>query len=318
MTSLSSKMLAMISQLREQRKKYVDYPVGTKALETIHKERNIKKATCYWLGFLRGVIASESVVQAELEPLIIHSNELLNYFHDDDAEELLAELEQQWPDASAEAEGIIKNILDVRLQEIDLEEGYNSINLFYGFLKGIACDNVITLKELKVFLNYLDSYPKLIEDPRILDIKLKTVAAMEDSIIDTEESDEICEWISRLVGDSFADTGLTRSTDSRLQNEILQEVSISDLKGSLVVITGTFQNYSRRTIKERLSALNVTVVNSISRKVDYLVVSQEASRYWATPNAGTKLLKAHKLRAEFDRPMLIGEDTLEPILENNL
>jgi len=134
-------------------------------------------------------------------------------------------------------------------------------------------------------------------------------------VIDAEESDEICEWISRLVGDSFADTGLTSSTDSRLQDELLQKVSISDLNGSLIAITGTFQNYSRRTIKEKLLALNVTVVNSVSRKVDYLIVSKEASRYWATPNAGTKLLKAHKLRADFDKPMLIGEDTLEPILK---
>ena len=317
MISLSSKMLAMISQLREQRKKHVDYPIGNKALEAIHKERNIKKATCYWLGFLQGVIASESVVQAELEPLIIHSNELLSYFHDDDAEELLAELEQEWPDVSTEAEGIIENILDVRLKEIELDEGYNSINLFYGFLKGIACDNVISVKELNALLNYLSAHPYIQGDPRILDIKAKTISALEDSIIDPEESDEICEWISRLVGDSFADTGLTCSTDSGLQDDLLKKVSLKDLKGSSVVITGTFQNYSRRAIKERLSSLNVTVLNSVSRKVDYLVVSNEASRFWATPNAGTKLLKAHKLRADHDKPMLIGEHTLEPILANN-
>lgn len=78
-------------------------------------------------------MASESVVRVELEPHIIHSNELLNYFHDEYAEELSAELEQQWPDLSAEAEGIIENILDVRLEEIDLEEGYNSTKLFYNF-----------------------------------------------------------------------------------------------------------------------------------------------------------------------------------------
>lgn len=84
---------------------------------------------------------------------------------------------------------------------------------------------------------------------------------------------------------------MTSSTDSRLQDELLQKVSISDLNGSLIVITGTFQNYSIRTIKEKLSALNVTVVNSLSRKVDYLIVSTEASRYWATPDAGTKTIK---------------------------
>lgn len=40
MTSFSSMMLAMINQLREQRKKHVDYPIGAKAQETIHKVKN--------------------------------------------------------------------------------------------------------------------------------------------------------------------------------------------------------------------------------------------------------------------------------------
>ena len=148
--SNSAKMLEMLDKLRELRDRDSEYPINSKALETIHQERNLLKATCYWLGFLSGVLSSESVEKAELEPLILHSQEFLSNFHDEDAAELLLELEQAWPDISREAEGIIENIVDMRIEELDLNQGYNSTNLFYGFLKGIACDNVISKEELDI------------------------------------------------------------------------------------------------------------------------------------------------------------------------
>ena len=59
--SNSAKMLEMLDKLRELRDRDSEYPINSKALETIHQERNLLKATCYWLGFLSGVLSSESV-----------------------------------------------------------------------------------------------------------------------------------------------------------------------------------------------------------------------------------------------------------------
>ena len=306
--------MMMIAQLRENRRKQFDYPINKKALEVIHKEKNIQKATCYWLGFLKGVIASDSVVEAELESLVIHSRELLGFLHDDDAEELLTELELSWPDIENEADGLIENILDIRIKELNLNESYNSTNYFYGFLKGIACDNTVSINELNVLVELIEEHSNLLADPRIFGIHKKTLISLKDNVIDQDESDEICEWISRLVGDSFADTGLTNSSDGGLQQEILNDISFEDLKGSSVAITGTFKDYSRIEIKKQLETMNVMLCNSVSKKVDYLIVSDEASKHWATTNAGTKILKAHKLKSKHGKPNFIDERSLLSLL----
>lgn len=251
--SNSAKMLEMLDKLRELRDRDSEYPINSKALETIHQERNLLKATCYWLGFLSGVLSSESVEKAELEPLILHSQEFLSNFHDEDAAELLLELEQAWPDISREAEGIIENIVDMRIEELDLNQGYNSTNLFYGFLKGIACDNVISKEELDILIGYLSRNASLLDDPRISDIREHTIRVLEDGIMDSEKSEEICDWISRLVGDSFFDTGSSSAADSGLAADLITNLSVNDLKGCSVVITGTFKKYSRRRIKEKLN-----------------------------------------------------------------
>src|SRR5262249_38622196 len=58
------------------------------------------------------------------------------------------------------------------------------------------------------------------------------------------------------------------------------------LSGKSFVITGTLDALSRDQAKDRIEALGGKVVNSISKKTDYLVVG-------ASP--GTKLDKAQKL-----------------------
>ena len=43
----------------------MDVDLDKNALNTIHGERNYNKAICYWLGFLKGVLASKDVTSFE-------------------------------------------------------------------------------------------------------------------------------------------------------------------------------------------------------------------------------------------------------------
>jgi len=321
MQNNSKRLMELVKELGKIRKRKAsdsgdsNYGISSKALDTIHSEKNFNKAQCYWLGFLKGVAVSEGITNSELEPLIIHSHEFLSNFHDDDANELLCDLEQVWPDVSEEAEGIVENILDIRLREIHLTSGYNSLNMFYGYLKGIACDGKISEKELRELLFFLNEFPDLTKNPKIYDIMDKTKQVISDSVVDEEESSEICDWIARLVGDSFADTGITGSTDSGLGTELRHNLSIEEIKNKIIVITGTFKNYTRPEIKNLLEYHKVEVSKSVSRKTDFIIIAAEASKYWATPNAGTKLLKAEELRAKNGTPELVSERALERILQ---
>ncbi|MBX9457402.1 MAG: hypothetical protein KL863_16070 [Rhizobium sp.] len=46
------------------------------ALGRIHARSNNRKATAYWLGFLKGILASDKVEMAEFAPLHIEAEKL--------------------------------------------------------------------------------------------------------------------------------------------------------------------------------------------------------------------------------------------------
>lgn len=304
----SEKMLALLEQCRDRRASLRTTTITDKALDTIHHERNRAKSTCYWLGFLRGLISSDGIQAEELEPLIIHTEEFLANFPDDDAEELLTEICNDWPSVTDEAEGVVENILEFREEEIDLKSGYNASNYFIGFVKGIACDNKISENEVTFALNYLNQHPTLLADPRVADIKRVMSASMLDGQISPDESEELCGWISRLAGDSFFDTGLSSASDIAATEEFEKEFDVTELVGATVVVTGAFSGpLTRQEFIASLKLSGITVGNSVTKKTDVVIVADEASKHWATPNAGTKLLAAHKLRGLFGRPRLVTE-----------
>jgi DNA ligase (NAD+) len=59
------------------------------------------------------------------------------------------------------------------------------------------------------------------------------------------------------------------------------------LAGKTIVLTGTFQNYSREQLKSLLTSLGAKVASSVSNKTDYVI---------AGADPGTKLDKAQELR----------------------
>ena len=62
-----------------------------------------------------------------------------------------------------------------------------------------------------------------------------------------------------------------------------QEITESQFEGKTVVVTGTLENYSRTSIKEKLESLGAKVSGSVSKKTDYVLAGAQA---------GSKLQKA--------------------------
>ena len=311
----SEKLLSILDELRKRRSSTGSSKLNDTALATIHREADHMKETCFWLGFLRGILSSDGILTDELEPLILHTEEFLSHFPDEDAEELLIEICNDWPDVSEEAEGIIENILEFRDENVDLSKGYNANNYFSGFMKGIACDNIISSQEVDNALAFLSDHPEILKEPKVKDIRDQMISAMDDGDISIHESEELCSWISRLVGDSFADTGLSSSRDKAATEDFEKDLQLSDLVGSSVVVTGVFRGrLTRREVVAALSGYGVNVVQSVTQTVSHLIVAEEASRHWAKPNAGTKLLKADILRQKTGHPKLVSENLLLKLL----
>ena len=80
------------------------------------------------------------------------------------------------------------------------------------------------------------------------------------------------------------------------------EIIESIFKDKTVVVTGTLNNYSRTTIKEKLELLGAKVAGSVSKKTDYVLAGEEAgSKLTKAINLGVKVISEN----EFEE--MIGE-----------
>ena len=81
-----------------------------------------------------------------------------------------------------------------------------------------------------------------------------------------------------------------------------KEVTESLFKGKTVVVTGSLEDYTRISIKEKFESLGAKVSGSVSKKTDYVLAGEEA---------GSKLKKAQelgiKIISEKEFKMMIGE-----------
>ncbi len=81
-----------------------------------------------------------------------------------------------------------------------------------------------------------------------------------------------------------------------------KEVTESLFKGKTVVVTGSLEDYTRISIKEKFESLGAKVSGSVSKKTDYVLAGEEA---------GSKLKKAEelgiKIISEKEFKMMIGE-----------
>ncbi|HEY5525211.1 MAG TPA: BRCT domain-containing protein, partial [Clostridium sp.] len=66
------------------------------------------------------------------------------------------------------------------------------------------------------------------------------------------------------------------------EKEIIENL----FEGKTVVVTGSLENYTRGSIKEKLEMLGAKVSGSVSKKTDYVLAGEEA---------GSKLAKALEL-----------------------
>lgn len=68
-------------------------------------------------------------------------------------------------------------------------------------------------------------------------------------------------------------------------------------QGKTVVVTGTLQNYSRATIKEKLESLGAKVAGSVSKKTDYVIVGEDAgSKYEKAKALGLNILSEEEFQ----------------------
>lgn len=283
------------------------------ALGRIHATANSRKLLGYWLGFLKGVLASNHIETAEYRPLAVEAENFLSRLHDPDAHELIEDL-RLWENEPAEIYDIVETIVAMRSRDFVIASEKDEINEFYGFCAGIACDNRISPEEVERLLAKLDGYPRILADPRIANLRTAALRSIADGRITAEESDDICAWIARLVGDSATDTGIATFGNVGVLEGALDDHSQIVFDQRMFVVTGRFVLGPRKAVLGMISDRGGAFKTSVCRETHYLCVAAEASRDWRHSHEGLKIIRAMELRRQGRGPHLVHEATLAQAL----
>ena len=248
-------------------------------LGTIHERANTAKNHCFFVGFLDGVAANERLDCTELEPLLAECEAICRLVRDEDAAEILEEAAAGHHDTPKELLNLLLQIAEVRSQYIDSSCRRSSANRLLGFCAGVNCDSIITTREAKELFERLSSEHDLDEDPRIVSLKYALLDALEDGTIDPAESEEISRLITRLVGDSYADTGIPSSETIPVIQD-LDAVDENSLDGCNTVVTGSFSYGTRGEVVRRLEEFGAVVQKNPSGKTDIVIIGSEGSPHW--------------------------------------
>ncbi|OCW56899.1 hypothetical protein AWJ14_06985 [Hoeflea olei] len=134
--------------------------------------------------------------------------------------------------------------------------------------------------------------------------------SISDGLITAEESDDICKWISHLVGDSATDTGIATFGNVGVMEGALEDVSSLIFEDRMFVLTGRFTLGPRKVVEGLIADRGGRHKKTVCRKTNYLVFSTEASRDWRHSHEGLKIMRALELREEGKGPDLVSESLL--------
>lgn len=148
-----------------------------------------------------------------------------------------------------------------------------------AFIYALAIPNVgvKTSKDIvKKFKNIENiknaTFEELIEVPDVGDIVAKCV-------MDFFKEERVLKTIEELL-----ELGVNPSYEE-------QEIKESPFQGKTVVATGSLENYSRSSIKEKLESLGAKVAGSVSKKTDYVLAGADAgSKYNKAVELGIKII----------------------------
>ncbi|TGQ72910.1 hypothetical protein EN804_03205 [Mesorhizobium sp. M8A.F.Ca.ET.161.01.1.1] len=294
--SLRRGPVANMFQLLFREGMMVELKYGGSELGRIKAKSNRRKVEAYWLGFLEGVLASESIESLEVASIRAEAEQFLQLFGDADAADLIQDLDTTYSDYHGEIFGIISGIVDYRLRPFSESSPNDCCNRFFGFCAGIACDNRLKIKEVEKLIDRVDRNVHLFDDSRIAALKAVAVRAISDGHLSMEEEEDIGGWIVRLVGDSCADTGLPTYGNTPSIDGVLRDASMLVFENAGFVVTGAFSLGPRKVIEGWIVERGGLVSRSVSRSTDYLIIAAIASRDWLHSHQGTKIIEARKLR----------------------
>lgn len=188
----------------------------------------------------------------------------------------------------------------------------SSIQTLHGVLHGVIANNILTDVEICKLIAWLDDHSTLQGIYPFDEVYSLVSSVVEDGVITEDERNTLRAFFSEFVDakDSF---NLNELELKQLQEQysvtgICAKNPRVEILGHTFCFTGTSNRATRDEIASAIYQCGGKFTNSVSKKVDYLVVGSDGNPCWAFSCYGRKVEKAVTLRKEGYALVIVNEN----------
>lgn len=165
--------------------------------------------------------------------------------------------------------------------------------LLLGLVTGIVADEQLHDLEIRLLQTWLASNPEVADTWPGSTLAHQVSAVLADGIVTDAERTHLLRILQQFSVAEFAETGAV--TPEVLQLPIDDDSPVQ-LRNSAVCLTGEFLFGTRDACERATAAAGALPVDTVTRKLAYLVVGTNVSPHWANTSYGRKIQKAVDLK----------------------
>ncbi len=271
----------------------------------------LEKSVNSLLGIIEGISVDSIINRAEVEFLNLWLEEHQELKDRHPYNELLPVVENAISDGvltTEEKEDILWLCEKLRSTEF-FDKTTADIQRLHAALGGIASDGAITEAELKGLSDWLSEHEHLKTCWPYEEVGSLITGVLSDKKIDSVEQKLLKEFFTEFV--SILDSRTIVSPKFTVNGNVVGLCAVCPeitFSGNKFCFTGTSFKYTRSEFSQLVKQLGGEVVNSVSAKLDYLIIGADGNPSWAYACYGRKVEKAVELRKTGSRLLLVHEN----------
>lgn len=190
----------------------------------------------------------------------------------------------------------------------NIKKALNELN---GLCSGLLANGRLEDGEIYFLDTWIRSNKEIVPNWPLNIISKRVNDVLANGIITENERDDLKKTLSELVGGTLQEHGSVSGMATRLP---VEKISNIEFDGKYFCFTGKFIYGPREKCETAVIEKGATVIKSITKNIDYLVIGTLSSRDWAHTNHGRKIEKTIKYKQERKSISIVSEETWVALL----
>jgi len=198
--------------------------------------------------------------------------------------------EQELAEFKADLVDIQRGLMDT--PNLDLFSEDSDKHLLEGLCKGMAADYHLSDDEIYYLRWFLSANSALKQNYPGKHLYGLVESILSDGVITNDERAQLLNEVVAFTGSNISE-GIVDGLSTTLPNDLIDKC---DFNGKNVCLTGKFLCGSRRQCSSDIEKLGGKIVDSVTHKLDILIVGALSSKDWKFQSFGRKIEMAVDLR----------------------